>query len=137
MKNVFLDTNILVDIIADRQPFSQYAIEIFGASEQGKVKLFTSSPSIATTHYLLKKFVDENSLRVIILELLEFITVIAVDIEVISESLKSIHKDFEDAIQIECALSHSGMNFIVTRNSRDFEKSSIEVLSPEDMCQRL
>ena len=56
MKKVFIDTNILVDLIADRIPFSKYAIEIFNNAERKKIKLFTSSHSIATTHYLLKKY---------------------------------------------------------------------------------
>lgn len=49
---VFLDTNILVDLIADRKAFSKHAIEIFKYAEDFKVQLFTSSHSIATTHYL-------------------------------------------------------------------------------------
>ena len=55
MIRVFLDTNILVDLIADRKPFSKHAIEIFKYAEDLKVQLFTSSHSIATTHDLLKK----------------------------------------------------------------------------------
>ena len=56
MKKAFLDTNIIVDLIADRKPFSKFSIEIFKKAEENKIKLFTSSHSIATTHYLLKKF---------------------------------------------------------------------------------
>ena len=56
MKRIFLDTNIIVDLIADRKPFSKYAIQLFQKAEQNEVELFTSSHSIATTHYLLKKY---------------------------------------------------------------------------------
>jgi predicted nucleic acid-binding protein len=56
MKRVFLDTNIIVDLIADRRPFSKYAIQIFQKAESKELELFTSSHSIATTHYLLKKY---------------------------------------------------------------------------------
>lgn len=55
MKRIFVDTNIIVDLIADRRPFSKYAIELFSKAEEGKIQLFASSHSIATTHYLLKK----------------------------------------------------------------------------------
>ena len=55
MKKVFVDTNILIDLLADRPPFSKYAIEIFDLAERKKVELFTSSHSFATTHYILKK----------------------------------------------------------------------------------
>ena len=54
MIRVFLDTNILVDLISDRKPFSKHEIEIFKYAEDFKVQLFTSSHSIATIHYLLK-----------------------------------------------------------------------------------
>ena len=55
MKKIFVDTNIIVDLIADRKPFSKFAIDLFSKAENKKIRLFTSSHSIATTHYLLKK----------------------------------------------------------------------------------
>ena len=58
MKKIFVDTNIIVDLIAERKPFSKYAIEIFSKAEEKKIKLFTSSHSITTIHYLLKKYLD-------------------------------------------------------------------------------
>jgi len=94
MKKIFLDTNILVDLIADRKPFSKFAIEIFQSAESKKVQLFTSSHSIATTYYLLKKHVDDKALRSILLGLFDFLTVIPVDIEVLSKGLRSKQKDF-------------------------------------------
>ncbi|MFX5476594.1 PIN domain-containing protein, partial [Acinetobacter baumannii] len=86
-----------VDLIADRKPFSKYAIEIFNLAENKKIRLYTSSHSIATTYYLLKKFIDDKSLRGILLSLFEFVTVIPVDEQVLSKGLRSKQKDFEDA----------------------------------------
>ena len=105
MKKVFLDTNIIVDLIADRRPFSKYAIEIFNKAEEKKIEIFTSSHSIATTHYLLKKYLDEKPLREVLYNLLDYLTVVPVDIDVLKKGLRSKHKDFEDAIQISCASS--------------------------------
>ena len=65
MTKVFLDTNIIVDLISDRKPFSKYAIEIFQKAEEGKLKLYTSSHSLATTHYLLKKYIEEKDLTLL------------------------------------------------------------------------
>jgi predicted nucleic-acid-binding protein len=53
-ENVFADTNLLIDLLADRPPFSKFAAQIFDREEKKKVKLYTSSQSFATTHYLLK-----------------------------------------------------------------------------------
>jgi predicted nucleic acid-binding protein len=137
MIKVFLDTNILVDLIADRKPFSKHAIEIFKSAEERKTQLFTSSHSIATAHYLLKKYVEEKDLRDILTNLLEFLDVIPVDLDVLKKGLRSNHKDFEDAIQIICASSITGIDFIVTRNTKDFKTSNIAVLTPDELCLKL
>lgn len=137
MISVFLDTNILVDLIADRRPFSKHAIEIFKSAEERKIQLYTSSHSIATTHYLLKKYVEEKELRNILSNLLEFLVVIPVDLDVLKKGLRSKHKDFEDAIQILCASSIAGIDFIVTRNTKDFKTCEIAVLTPDEMCLKL
>lgn len=136
MKKVFLDTNILVDLIADRKPFSKYSIEIFKKAEEKKIKLFTSSHSIATTHYLLKKYLEEKILRDVLYNLLDYVTVIAVDTDVLKKGLRSKHKDFEDSIQILCASTIEKIDCIVTRNTKDFRVSEILVLTPDELCLR-
>lgn len=134
MKKVFLDTNIIIDLIADRKPFSKYSIEIFKKAEEKKIKLFTSSHSIATTHYLLKKYLEEKILRDILYNLLDYVTVIAVDTDVLKKGLRSKHKDFEDSIQILCASTIEKIDCIVTRNTKDFRDSEILVLTPDELC---
>ena len=136
MKKVFLDTNIIVDLIADRKPFSKYSIEIFKNAEEKKIKLFTSSHSIATTHYLLKKYLEEKILRDVLYNLLDYVTVIAVDTDVLKKGLRSKHKDFEDSIQILCASTIEKIDCIVTRNTKDFRESEILVLTPDELCLR-
>ena len=137
MKKIFLDTNILVDLLADRKPFSKYAVEIFIASENKKIKLFTSSHSIATAYYLLKKHKDDNSLRKTLLGLFEYVTIIPVDTEVLLKGLRSKQKDFEDAIQIYCATNVDKIDCIVTRNVKDFKGCEILVLTPDELCSKL
>jgi predicted nucleic acid-binding protein len=137
MKKVFVDTNILVDLLADRQPFSKFAIELFELSENGKVRLFTSSHSIATTYYILKKYITENKLRETILDLLELVSVIAVDLPILKKGLLSTHKDFEDAIQIFAAGTIADMDFIVTRNIKDYKNVGIAVLPPDEILNHL
>jgi predicted nucleic acid-binding protein len=125
MKKVFLDTNIIVDLIADRKPFSKFAIEIFKNAEEKKINLFTSSYSIATTHYLLKKYLEEKNLSDVLFNLLDYLTVVPVNVDVLKKALRSKHKGFEDAIQILCASSVKKMDCIVTRNVKNFRDSEI------------
>jgi predicted nucleic acid-binding protein len=133
MKKLFLDTNIIVDLIADRKPFSKYAIQIFQKAELKEIELFTSSHSIATTHYLLKKYLGEKELRDVLYNLLEYLTVIAVDIDILKKGLRSNHKDFEDSIQILCASSIEKIDCIVTRNTKDFKASEIPAYNPDEI----
>ena len=137
MKKVFVDTNILVDLIADRKPFSKFAIQIFSKAEKGKTKLYTSSHSIATTHYLLKKYIDEKELRDILHDILEYLNIVAIDQDVIKKGLRSKHKDFEDAIQTISAYSIEKLDCIVTRNIKDFKGSEILVLTPDELIKHL
>ena len=134
MKRVFSDTNIIVDLIADRKPFSKYSIEIFKKAEAKKIKLYTSSHSIQTTHYLLKKYLEQKLLRDVLNNLLDYITVIAVDSDIIKKGLRSKDRDFEDSIQILCASTVEKMDCIVTRNIKDFRESEILVLTPDELC---
>lgn len=132
MKKVFLDTNILVDLIADRKPFSKFAIEIFQLAEEKNLDIYTSSHSIATTHYLLKKYIDEKALRSVLYQLFDFLHVVSVDESILKKGLLSNHKDFEDSIQIFCASTIDNLTCIITRNIKDFKKSEIPVLSPDE-----
>ena len=137
MKKVFIDTNILVDLIADRRPFSKFAIQIFSKAEERKIKLYTSSHSIATTHYLLKKYIDEKELRDILHSILDYLNIVAIDQDVIKKGLKSKHKDFEDGLQIISACSIDKLDCIVTRNIKDFKGSEIAVLTPDELIKHL
>jgi len=126
---VFLDTNILVDLLTDRPPFTSEALEIFSLSEKGKVMLYTSTHSIATTHYILKKYVAEKQLRNLLSELSDRMTILDITHNILKSSLKSAHKDFEDAIQMITAESAGDVDYILTRNLKDFKTSIIPAVS--------
>lgn len=137
MKKIFVDTNILVDLIADRKPFSKFAIQIFSEAEEQKIMLFTSSHTIATTHYLLKKYIDEKELREVLHNLLYYLNVVAIDQDIIKKGLKSKHKDFEDALQLISAYSIQKIDCLITRNIKDFKDSEIPVLTPDEFVMQL
>lgn len=137
MKKIFVDTNIIVDLITDRKPFSKFAIDLFNRAENKKIRLFTSSHSIATTHYLLKKYIDEKDLRSILYDLTDYLTIIPIEVETIKRGLRSKHKDFEDALQIICAYSVEKIDCIVTRNIKHFKDCEIPVLTPDELYKKL
>jgi predicted nucleic acid-binding protein len=137
MKKVFVDTNILVDLIADRRPFSKFAIQIFSKAEERKIKLYTSSHSIATTHYLLKKYAGKKELRDVLHHNLDYLYIVANDQDAIKKGLKSKHKDFADALEIISAYSIEKLDCIVTRHIKDFKSSEIPVLTPDELIKHL
>lgn len=126
---VFLDTNILIDFLSNRPPFTQEAVQVFQLSENGKIQLFTSTHVLATTHYILKKYVDDAELRMTLTEISEMVHVVDVTSVALKTALKSPHKDFEDAIQIATAEQISGLDYILTRNLKDFKTSSVPAIS--------
>ena len=132
MQKFFIDTNIIIDLLANREPHSKYATILFDSAEKGDVKLYTSSHSVATSYYLLKKLIDDKELRVILFEITHFLEPLAVDLMIIKKALKSKVKDFEDAIQITTALTITDMNAIVTRNIKDFKDSEIKAITPDE-----
>jgi predicted nucleic acid-binding protein len=137
MKNIFLDTNVLMDILANRQPFYKSSAEIYKLGLRKKVVLFTSSNTISTLHYLLKKFTTEENIRQSLDEVTTVLSIIPVDINIIKKSLKSNHKDFEDAIQIVSAQSINNMDCIVTRDLKDYKFAEITVLTPDDFLNTI
>lgn len=137
MKKIFIDTNILVDLLVDREPFTKFAVQIFNQAEKEELKLFTSSHSIATTHYLLKKYSEEKQLRETLFNLLDLIHIVAIDEDIIKKALKSKHKDFEDAIQMIAAYTIEKLDCIVTRNKKDFKLSEVLVLSPDELVNQI
>jgi predicted nucleic acid-binding protein len=131
MKSVFIDTNILIDLLADRKPFSKDAERILLYARDKEVQLYVSSHTIVTTHYVLKKYLAEKELRAILSELLEYLTVIPINQQILTKSLRSKFSDFEDAVQYFSALSINDVSCIITRNIKDFKQAEIAVLAPD------
>ncbi|MBK7884370.1 MAG: PIN domain-containing protein [Chitinophagaceae bacterium] len=137
MKNIFLDTNVIIDFLANRQPFSIYAAKLFNYSFLKKAKIYVSAVSYNNIYYILKQSLPNKETIELLNELSEMVDGADVTKSVISKTLKTDFKDFEDAIQYYCALSLSKIDFIVTRDTKDFKKSSIPVLTPTEAISLL
>lgn len=134
MNSYFLDTNIIVDLLGDRKPFSQYAKRIFEKAEKGEISLYTSSHSIATCYYILKKYTADTLLRDALAVLMEMVQVLPVTESIIKAALQSGAKDLEDGIQALCAFSNRTITAIITRDLKDFQNlTSLSVLHPENV----
>jgi predicted nucleic acid-binding protein len=136
MIHIFIDTDIILDFLGDRKPFSKYSAKLFLEVHNNSVKLYTSSNSITTAYYMLGKIVNDKQARELIVNLLEFINIIPVTDTILNTALKSDFKDFEDAVQHYCALTNDKIKLLITRNLKDYKKSQIKTLSPEQFFVR-
>ncbi len=132
---LFLDTNIIIDLLADRKPFSDSAYIIFRESKMNKWKLFTSSNSILTTFYILEKQIGSKKARQAIEIIIKRLEIQDLSKKEINLALKSKTEDLEDACQIECANKIAGINYIITRDKKGFKNSTIEVLNPDELIE--
>ncbi|HVA99469.1 MAG TPA: PIN domain-containing protein [Bacteroidia bacterium] len=132
MKRIFLDTNVLIDFFADRKPFSIEAAKLFNQSLKRKITIYISAVSYNNMYYILRQSCSHSVTIKMLTELNEWTDIIDVSKDIIKKALKSDFKDFEDAIQYNCAKSLTKIDFIVTRDTKDFKTSSLPILTPKE-----
>jgi predicted nucleic acid-binding protein len=129
---IFLDTDVALDHLADRQPFAEYAHRLFALAETGELIVCVSSLSFSNLYYILRKLKGHADALALLGKLKLLARVSAVTESEINSALSSSFKDFEDAIQHFAAKAEGGVNAIVTRNKTDYSASEIPILSPEE-----
>ena len=132
MINFFLDTNIVIDFLTDRKPFSSLAGKLFDYSEKGEVKLYLSAVSYSNIYYVVRKVSSHKETIKILSRLEEMTEIIDTTSSTIKNAIDSEFKDFEDALQYYSAKLNTNINGIVTRNGKDFKHSTISILTPEE-----
>lgn len=132
MRNLFIDTNVLIDFLADRMPFAEEATKLFNYCLLGRARVYISTVSYNNIYYILRQSLSHSETMKLLGELAEMTEMIDVNKAVIRKSLKSDFKDFEDAIQYNCALQVGKIDCIVTRDTRDFKRSEIPVMTPHE-----
>ncbi|GAB5524914.1 MAG: PIN domain-containing protein [Roseivirga sp.] len=131
MDRLFVDTNIVLDLLANRAPFVIDAQELFTLADQQEVQLFVSSLTFANAHYILSQALKMHDARAVLRKLKVLITVLPLGDKVIDLALESDFTDFEDALQYHTALEHK-LSMIITRNLKDFKSSAIPVFTAGD-----
>ena len=127
---LLVDINVLLDVLANRQPHYDASAAVWAAVETRTVVGWVSANSITTLYYLLRKVSNHaTALRGIRL-VNEVFMVAPVDASLIEKALVSPLGDFEDAVQYENAL-RAKATAIVTRDVRHFRHSAIPVLTPD------
>jgi len=134
---VLIDTNVLLDYLAKREPFLESATIIFDACADGKVDGCIAAHSFSNIFYILRSVFSVAERRNLLLNLCRLFSVEGIDQSTIESAIQNeSFDDFEDALQEECANSF-GAEYIITRNPSDFKQSSVPPISPGDFILHL
>lgn len=137
MKHYFLDTNVVLDFLARREPFAGAALEIFRAGLEQRATLYVASLSFSTVYYVLRRQTTPQLARSLVADLAQLVTVVAVDAAAVQQALTGPFPDFEDGLQHYAAVSVPAVEAIVTRNFRDFAGSTLPIFFPEQAVTHL
>jgi len=135
MRKVLFDTNIILDVILERQPFfldSQKVIALVGEDITG----YLNPISLVNIYYIVRKIKGIESTKEFIYALMDTFEITDLNKEICENSLKSERIDFEDAVQ-EFSAIYSDCEIIVTRNVADFKNSNLQILEPAKFIEWL
>ena len=132
MINLFIDTDVIIDFLIDRKPYSREAAIIFTLIDEKKLKGYISSLTFSNLYYVLHKVEPHKKVISKLDSLSKLLTVLKVDDHMIRNAIDSGFPDFEDSIQYFSALDCKKIEVIITRNTKDYKYSSLPVMTPGD-----
>lgn len=135
---IFLDTNVMVDFCAEREPFYSYAATIIEMGHNGNVSLIVSSLTLVNIAYVLRKIKPKELVMQKIGQLMNLCSVSPINRLIIHEASSVRLNDFEDAVQYFSAL-YADADLIVTRDTRGFTGFGLPVMTPAEFlshCSR-
>ncbi len=132
MRRVLFDSYVLLDVLAQRQPFVVASAQALNTVTQPQVQGYVSGHAVTNIFYILRRQVGSETARELLSRLLEHLQIASVTDEVVRAALQSSMADFEDAVTSEAA-NAAGLEVSVTRNAPDFVASAIPAVLPEEL----
>lgn len=132
---LFIDTDVVIDFFTDREPHANDSTQLFELSKLGEVVLYLSAVSVSNIYYIVRKFLGNKKALEVIKALIEMTEIVGTTKVEIIKALSNGFSDFEDSIQYSSALTIKGLDAIITRNIKDYKKSSLAVISPSDFLK--
>jgi len=128
---LFLDTNIILDLLGEREPFYEAAAKLASLADNNLVTLVVSPISFTTVNYVLSRFESSQIVREKLRKFKILCSISILDEHIIEKGLNSSFKDFEDSLQYFSAVS-AECDLIITRNAKDFKSSHLPVMNVEE-----
>ena len=134
---VLFDTDVIMDFIVEREPFSNDAEKAICLCLERRIPCSIAAHTIPNLFYILRKYLTMEERRDILLKICLMFTVVGIDTNLLISALQDFNfEDFEDCLQVRCA-SDFFADFIVTRNVKDFVNSPVPVLEPTGLIAKL
>jgi len=135
MKNVLIDTDVILDFFFDRQPYSENSAKILSLCEKKIITGYITPVIISNVYYLLCQRAKQGKVIENLKSLLSILEILIVDKNSLLVALNSEFKDFEDALQNYAAELHGEISVIITRNTKDYKKSELGVMNPVEFLK--
>jgi len=133
---LFLDTNVVIDLLGEREPFYNSAAKLASLADKNRIKLIVSALTYSTVYYILSRFENKKLVKEKIRKFKVIADTSDLTDRIIEKGLASKFNDFEDSLQYYCAVK-SECNVLITRNGKDFKESNIPVLTPDEYLNSL
>lgn len=133
---VLMDTNIIIDVLANREGFAEPASQLFKFCEIGRMQGIIYALSIANIAYIMRRELDRSQIEDVIGKLSSIFTIADMKGDDLKKAAALPMDDFEDALQSVCA-GRLKADFIVTRNLKDFKDSRVMAVKPCELIERL
>lgn len=137
MKKLFIDTNIVIDLLSRREPFFEEAAELFSLADKKQIELSVSSLTIANTSYTLLRQMDSNKAKSVLRKLRLILKILPLDDKIIGLALNDDNfSDFEDGLQYFTAIEDE-QDLIITRNLKDFKNSKLPTMTAKQFIETI
>ena len=133
---LFLDTNVVLDLLGEREPFYDSAAKITTLADKSEIDLVVSALTYSTVYYLLSRFEDKELVKEKIRKFKVVASTSDLTDKIVDKGLSSKFSDFEDSLQYYCAIKMD-CKILITRNGKDFKESEIPVLTPHEYLKSL
>ncbi|WP_395043802.1 type II toxin-antitoxin system VapC family toxin [Flavobacterium sp.] len=137
MKSALIDTDVILDFFFDREPFSENAAQILSLCERKLIVGYITPVILSNVYYLLSQKGKQEKVIEKLKSLISFLEILSTDKNSILTALNSDFKDFEDALQNYSAEQNGTINHIITRNTKDYKKSKLGIITPEDFLKTI
>lgn len=133
---VMIDTNVILDVLCNRQGFVEEASKVFKFCEVNKIEGYISAISVPNIVYILRKELDAEKTKKILDQLSLIFKISDLKSDDLKKAANLMFDDYEDALQSVCA-SRIKANYIITRNIKDFTNSKVAAIKPSELLERI